>query len=473
MPVMSLRWLKIGLVAALAACASGNAGGPTSSGQDPLRNYDPQRASTAGSATEFARIYERMGLAASGPPLLFVGDVAYFATPSPDTTLAVVGVSLPNKGLVFKRDPKGYEASYAVDLTLTRDVRGVVTQARDSEAVRVPTFKEISRTDESVIYRKVFRVAPGAYGLTYAVRDGNSQRSADRHITITVPRLSASGLSTPEPVYDGRPRTSLDSAPAYLPAPRASYVFGVDDSATVYLESYHPGTPVSLQLRTPDGKIVWQGTRTLAAAGAGLAAGVVSVPLAHADVGIGTIVAALAGSSDTVGTRILVGFGPDLPVLSFRDMLGYLRLFRGSKQLEPLYNAAPAERGVRWTEFLRATDPNPNTPQNEALDDYFGRIRDANSIFATDLPPGWLSDRGEVFVALGPPSNSYEDYGSMYMGEMALPGQMATRVRILVWEYAQYQTRIIFYDPNDTRQWRLTRPSMTLFHTLLARATNQ
>jgi GWxTD domain-containing protein len=416
-----------------------------------------------------------MGLAASGAPIFFVGDAAYFATPSPDSTLVVIGLSLPNKGLTFTRDQNGYAASYAVDIVL-QNSKGIVAQGSDSELVRVPTFKEISRTDESIIYHRAFRVAPGNYEVTYAVRDGGSQRSGTQHLTIAVPRISLTGastISTVEPVYEAQPRMQLDSAPSYLPAPRASYVFGVDDSASVYLESYEPNAPISVQLRTPDGVIAWQGTRTLAARGPHLASGVVTVPLGHADVGIGTIVATAAGSQDTLGTRIFVGFGPDLPVLSFKAMLGYLRFFATPGILKPLYDATPDERGARWAAFLRATDPNPSTPQNEALDDYFGRIRDANSIFLSDSPQGWLSDRGMVFVTLGSPSGSYEDYGSMYMGDFAVAGEMATRVKILVWQFNQYQSQIVFYDPNDTGQWRLTRPSMAVFQSLLSRKMNR
>jgi GWxTD domain-containing protein len=472
MTVMSLRWLGFGAVVFLGACASGSAAGPGSGSGDPLRNYDPNRASTAGDTGAFATIYSRMGLAASGPPIFFVGDVAYFATRSPDTTLVVVGMSLPNKGLSFRKEPDGYSASYAVDLSLENGA-GIAAQSQDSESVRVPTFRETSRTDESVIYRRAFRLVPGNYALTYAVRDGSGQRSAGQRQSISVPKLSSPALSTLEPIYEAKPRRTLDSLPSYLPAPRASYVFGVDDSVGVYLESYGTPGPVSFEVRTPDGKVAWQGNRTLPTQSAGFASGVVTVPLVHADVGIGTIVATLPGSPDSIGTRIFIGFGPDLPVLSFKDMLGYLRFFSTPSKTKPLYDAKPEERGARWTEFLRATDPNPSTPQNEALDDYFGRIRDANAVFTTDTPRGWLSDRGMVFVTLGPPTNSYEDYGSMYMGDIGVVNQMSTRVRILVWEYTQYQTRIIFYDPNDTRQWRLTRPSMAVFQSLLARTTNR
>lgn len=471
MTVISLKLLLFGAVASLVACASGNSANSGSRGQDPLRGYDPQGSSVNGNIAQFATIYDKMGLAASGSPLFFVGDVAYFATTTPDTTFVVIGLSLPNKGLVFKRDQNGYLASYAVDLSLTGNA-GVVAQARDSEVVRVATFRETSRTDESVIYQRVLRAIPGSYSLTYAVRDGNSQRGTSRELPITVPRLAFAGLSTPEPVYEATPRTRLGLLPSYLPAPRASYEFGVDDSAAVYLESYKPQTPILLQLRTPDGQIAWEGSRTLPTHASGIASGIVRVPLLHADVGIGTVLATQAGSPDTLGTRIFVGFGPDLPVLSFKEMLGYLRYFRARDKLTSLYSATSEDRGSRWSAFLKATDPNPNTPQNEALDAYFSRIRDANAAFSTDIPRGWMSDRGMVYVTLGAPSNAYEDYGSMYMGDIAVQGETPTRVRILVWEYTQYQARIIFYDPNDIRQWRLTRPSMSVFQSLLARVIN-
>lgn len=470
MTVKSLGWLRFGLIAGLAGCASGSGGRAGSGAEDPLHSYGSRQAPTSRDTSQFATIYSRMGLAASGAPLFFVGDAGYFATASSDTTLVIVSLSLPNRGLVFTRDQGGYAASYGVDLSILNGA-ATVAQGHDSEAVRVTTFRETSRTDESVIYRRGFRVEPGSYSLVLAVRDDNSGRASERRLALSVPRLGSTSVSSIEPVYEAQARSGLDSMPVYLPAPRASYVFGVDDFASMYLESYDQRRPVSLAVRTPDGNIAWQGTTSLITRGPGLSSGIVKVPLSHADVGIGTIMATQAGSADTVNRRIFIGFGPDLPVLSFTDMLRYLRFFRDQRQLQPLYTAKPDERGALWRQFLRATDPNPDTPQNEALDDYFTRIREANSIFVSDFPSGWLSDRGMVFVALGTPSNAFEDYASMYGGSIVTQGNLSNRVRILVWEYSQYQTRIIFYDPNDSRQWRLTSPSRSVFQSLLARLT--
>jgi GWxTD domain-containing protein len=231
---------------------------------------------------------------------------------------------------------------------------------------------------------------------------------------------------------------------------------------------------VSLELRNPVGAVVWRGAAPLTPHTASFASGIASVPLAHADIGVNTVIASRTGSPDTTKTTVFLGFGPDLPVLSFDEMLSYLRFFAAPDELRALRTASPAERGERWRAFLRKTDPNPSTPQNEALDDYFERIRDANADFRNDIRGGWLSDRGMVYVSLGSPSSVYDDYGYMYMtGDYSQPA--GARAHLLVWEYNQLPipARIIFYDPNDIGQWRLTRSSVSLFQSLLGRQLNR
>lgn len=463
--------LGVAVSATVVACASGG-GRPTS--QDPLGSYDPAsrvaRASTSGTSG-FATIYGDMGLAASGPPISFVGDVSFFASQSPDTTIVIVGLSVPNHGLTFKHTTSGYEAIYVVDASLAAS-SGSIRQASDTELVRVASFKETSRSDESVIYRRAFRVPPGRYVVAYAFTDVNGLRSAAKQLSVSVPAERTTGISSIQPVYEATLRTRLDSAPQFLPSPRASYVFGVDDSASAYMESYDPTRPASVELRAPNGASMWRSVITLRTHGPGLASGVLRIPLESANVGIVTVLATSVGSADTSRTSFFLGFGPDLPVVSFEAMLGYLRFFASPGELHVLRTASPADRGRLWREFLRRTDPVPSTPQNEALDAYFARIREANAAFRSDAGRGrgWLSDRGMVYVGLGSPDAVYEDYGSMYMtGDITV--QPGARVKLLVWEYGQLGARIIFYDRYDTGQWQITRSSFVTFQSLLARNT--
>ena len=54
--------------------------------------------------------------------------------------------------------------------------------------------------------------------------------------------------------------------------------------------------------------------------------------------------------------------------------------------------------------FWRSRDPTPETPENEFRDEVERRIRYADAHFAVDETRGSATDRGLVFVLLGPPS---------------------------------------------------------------------
>jgi GWxTD domain-containing protein len=164
-----------------------------------------------------------------------------------------------------------------------------------------------------------------------------------------------------------------------------------------------------------------------------------------------------------LASREFSSFGEDIPLMSFEDMLGYLRFFGTPSRLSAL-RAAPLERRASvWAEFLRATDPIPETPTNEELQAYFGRVREANAQFRMDRNPGWLSDRGMVFVALGEPDQVFE----RNVNQQFSTTQMASTARLQIWQYRQYNSQLIFYE--DAGGWRLTRPSQTEFLSLAAR----
>lgn len=463
---MSLKWLSCGAILALSACASTQS---SSTSGDPLRSYDPDRVDVPSGTIGFSALYRQMGLAASPPPISFVARMGSFATQTPDTSIALVGLSVPNRGLTFRHVADGNAASYVVELSL--EANGVmVQQTRDSESVRVPTAREIARSDESVIYRRTFRVPPGEYSFRSRVLDVGGARQAEQTITVVVPRFSRPSVSTPIPAYEGSPRAGLRAIPTFLPSPRGAFVFGVDDSVGVYLESYGQGAPVRLELRDQRDSLAWSGTVALSSGESGaLASGIVRVPVGRADMGVLTLRATRSGWADTTHAALFLGFGPDLPVVSFGQMLSYLRFFAPPDKLNALRKASPSQRGETWAAFLRSTDPDPATSRNEALDDYFVRIRDANESFRGDPRGGWLSDRGMVYVGLGQPSAAYEQYG--YLGGVTgdITGRSDGRARLLIWEYQDLQARIIFYDQLESGSWRMTQQSESIFRSLLYR----
>jgi len=412
---------------------------------------------------DMSELYRQIGLMAAPGPIAFVGKVSAFASSSPDTTLLLVSVSLPNRALTFTREGDRYRAPYEVTLSLQRgDVEAASVHVM--EIVRVGSFREINRSDESVIFQHYFHIAPGSYTLSATVRDVGGSRNATQQAPITVPSLAAGRLSTPVMVYEANGRTVLDSAPGLLASPRSSAVFGRDSTVAIYVEGYGQGTrlPVDFVVRNDKGAQLWRDSATLARRGA-LFSGIVSVPISTIGVGTGQISFTRRDAQGSVEAPLFVSFGEDIPLMSFEDMVGYLRFFATPGRINALRSAAPERRASVWAEFLRATDPVPETPTNEDLQAYFGRIQIANGQFRMDRNPGWLSDRGMVYVSLGEPDEVFE----RNLNQSITTTQMGSSTRIQIWQYRQYSSQLVFYD--ETGHWRLTRPSETEFLALQAR----
>jgi GWxTD domain-containing protein len=410
-----------------------------------------------------SELYRQIGLLAAPNPVAFVGKISSFASPFRDTTLVLISMSIPNRALTFTREGDRYRAPYEVKITLNR---GDVEAARINamEIVRVGSFREINRTDESVIFQHFFHVPPGTYTISAMVRDVGGSRAATQQTTITVPALGAGRLSTPLLVYEATGRTLLDSAPGLLASPRSSAVFGRDSTVAIYVEGYGQGTrlPVDFVVRNDKGAQVWRDSAMLARRGS-LFSGIVTVPISSVGVGVAQVSFARRDAPDSVKAPLFVSFGEDIPLMSFEDMIGYLRYFANPGRINALRDAPPEKRATMWAEFLRATDPIPETPTNEEMQAYFGRIQLANAQFKMDRNPGWLSDRGMVFVALGEPDQIFE----RNVNYAITATQMSNSTRLQVWQYRQYNSQLFFYE--ETGKWRLTRQSETEFLSLSSR----
>jgi len=102
--------------------------------------------------SDVSELYRSIGLLAAPNPLAFVGKISSFASAHPDTTLVLAGISVPNRALTFSREGDRFRAQYEVKIAMSRgDVE--VANVNAMEIVRVGSFREINRTDESVMFQ--------------------------------------------------------------------------------------------------------------------------------------------------------------------------------------------------------------------------------------------------------------------------------------------------------------------------------
>lgn len=406
------------------------------------------------------RLYRQMGLLAEGGDTPFVGSVSFLGARAPDSTIFLLTVSVPTRALTFVRENERYRAGYTATLTLTRQTESA-RRFETHHIVRVASFKETTRSDESVLYQQIVLARPGTHELSFVLRDDAGGKGSSIEATVNIPRIGPGSLSSPIPIYDVAARTTVDSLPRIVPAPRATVTFGQDTVLPIYVEAY--GGDAAFPLRAAvygenASSAVWSDTAVLPRRGE-LFSGIVSVPITRLGVGVLTLALTTSNGSDTVRAPLFVTFGEDLPVATFTEMVGYLRYFASLASLQTLRDAAPDARAGVWAAFLRETDPDPATAVNERLRDYFGRIAQANARFREEGSVGWLSDRGRVFVALGGPDQIYEPNAT----------DMNRRGRAQIWEYQRYRLQLVFIDQTGFGRWRMTSTTESEFESLVRR----
>jgi hypothetical protein len=131
--------------------------------------------------------------------------------------------------------------------------------------VRVRTFQETLRADESVIYQQFVAMPPGVYRVDVTVRDRNGPAVSHRERTDTVGRFAGPGMATPLAVYQGPGRRRRADVPKVVANPRAMLSYGAD-SLRFYVEAYGArlGTRVAARALDQSGHEVWHDTLALA-----------------------------------------------------------------------------------------------------------------------------------------------------------------------------------------------------------------
>jgi len=434
------RWLTLGTMLTLGACAGGRSA--------PAGAPSAQTDQTLSQLFNLSAVYQRMGRLASTGSLSFVGNLAYLAGAG-DSTNVVVGLSFENRSLSFQRDGSAFAARYQVEMTLARDAGDPIRVSRN-EIVRVPTFQETQRGDETIFFQQSFRLPAGPYTLRAVVRDPTSNNVGQVEQVVTVPELKPGSITTPVMVYEVLPRRTAADSVYLIINPRGTVAHGGGDTLLVYVEAngLPQASTLPVEVRDEQDSVVYR-TEVRFAGGREVEGRVVRLPADAPPLGELSITVGTPPNAKT--TKALVSFARGWVVTNYDNLLSLLRYFPYRPDLvSALRNARPADRPALWRRFWAETDPDPSTGENEALSTYFNRVAIANEEFRDEGGEGWRTDRGEVFITLGHPDQIYE----------SPPGNDRRYVR---WVYNQFQAIIDFEGTMGYSRMRMTTESRSEF----------
>jgi len=87
------------------------------------------------------------------------------------------------------------------------------------------------------------------------------------------------------------------------------------------------------------------------------------------------------------------------------EFLSKVRYIITGKERKIFLELPDSEKENFMEEFWKRRDPDPSTEENEFKMEYFNRIERTEELFATEGKPGWLTDRGRIFILFGPPTD--------------------------------------------------------------------
>jgi len=305
-------------------------------------------------------------------------------------------------------------------------------------------------------------VEPGTYQASVQIQDQDSRKSARRQRNLLIMDFAKDSVSMSDIMLVNRLSTSGDKRSI---VPNISGNVGhLTEGFFLFVEVYNKATLDSMlltwkildherkEVRQRSQEEALSGTMTqafLKVDDLNLAAGtyfltIDAQPL-HAPQDGATL---KATTSRTFSVR-----WSDLPpgIQDLDKATDQMRYIARESEMEYIREATdPEVKRQRFLEFWKKRDPDPTTTFNEIMDEYFGRVDFVNKNYAHYIE-GWRTDRGMVYIYLGPPDN-VERY----------PFQNNSKP-YEIWYYNDLNRRYVFIDESGFGDYKLRSPLTDLW----------
>ncbi len=397
----------------------------------------------------------------SRPATDFAFDAICVNSDEPGKTRADVYVEVPYSELHFAKVDNVYLASYEVSVEFLSRGNQVVDQRAWSSDVRVTDFNQTVSGKYQSLTHQVMNIAPGNYEVDVQVYEPETKKKTLKRSSIIVTDFSKDELSLSDIMLVNK-LTKVGDKTGVVPNVDGSFI-RQREGFYLFFEAYHVSPIDSLQLvcHILDSKKqeVWKKAQEEPPSDSKMQifmkvdstlfpAGNYTVVIEGYDVRAGST----AGLKATTSRSFSVHWA-DLPltIVDIDKAIDEMRYVATGDEMDFIRSAKTIdERRRRFVEFWNKRNPDPTSGRNPLMEEYFRRVEFANREFKGYLD-GWKTDRGMVYIRLGPPENIERH-----------PFEMNSKP-YEVWYYYQLDRQCIFVDYSGFGDYRLQNPSPDLF----------
>jgi len=361
-------------------------------------------------------------------------------------------IQVPFIAVQFERTSKGFEGGYSVTVSIyMEDGETLYLEKLWNEKISVKSFGESSAKENFNLSYRSFKLTPGKYLIKTIVMDRDSRKEYFSKNYYNVKDFSLKP-STSDIMLIAQ-KTNVDGKNKIIPNVSRN-VSENKKEINIFFEIYSDSSAdynIDYYVTNKDNKILYEDSGKQS-----IDEGKNQIFYAISDstlFSLGNYILTvrlkdnneniLASTSKTFYSRWV---GLPATVNNIDEAIAQLIYIANPDEIEYMENGKnEAEKTKRFLEFWKSKDPSPGNDENEVFQEYFGRVNFANEQFS-NYREGWQSDRGMVFIILGPP-NDIDRHPFEYDSK---PYE--------TWQYYEINRSYTFLDETGFGDYRLITP---------------
>jgi len=361
-------------------------------------------------------------------------------------------IQVPFEVIQFERTSKGFKGGYSVTISIyLEDGETLYLEKIWNEKISVKSFEETSAKENYNLSYRSFKLKPGRYFIKTIVMDRDSRKeySSDNYYNVKdfsqKPSISDIMLIAQ--------MTNVEGKNKIIPNVSRNVSENKED-INIFFEIYSDSSTdynIDYFVTNKDDKILYQRSGKQS-----INEGKTQVFYTISDstllsLGNYILTVRLRDRNDKVLASTTKTFyyrwiGLPVTVNDIDKAIEQLIYIANPDEIRYMENGKnDEEKTKRFLEYWKSKDPSPGNDENEVFEEYFGRVSYANEHFSR-YREGWLSDRGMVFIILGPPNN-INRYPFAYDSK---PYE--------VWQYYELNRSFTFLDQTGFGDYRLITP---------------
>jgi GWxTD domain-containing protein len=394
-------------------------------------------------------------------PLVYFEAIS-FASDLKDKSRLEMYVQMPYEELRFVKEGEEYVGRYDLTLNILTESEVVTWQKNMLVEVRSRDFVQTTSRHMYSLKQLSADLDPGTYELQLQVRDEDSKNTANLKRTFIVSNYSRDSVSLSDIMLVNHVTTSGDRKTI---VPNISGTIpNTADELYLFCELYMPkkadSARFAYRITNSQHEDVFRRAVVLPLSGARTQA---FLRIDSLNIPMGTYVATIEAEpyelSGLLKTKLASTSRKfsvrwtDLPftITDIDHATDQMRYIAKDAEMEYIRDGKTLEeKKARFLQFWAKRNPNPQSPRNTLLEEYYLRVDQANKMFS-HYAEGWKSDMGMVFIRYGPPENVERH-----------PFETGTRP-YEIWFYYQLQAEFVFVDETGFGDYRLRYPTTDLW----------